>query len=290
MKKYLSLVVGLICLASPILADDDTEQLEKVRKLIAGLDPKQGVITLDDGLATLNVPETFAFLDQKDAKTVLTDIWGNPPDSAVLGMIVPKDFNPIGDNAWAVEIYYDPSGYVSDKDANTMDYGKLLTQLQQDARDANKDREEKGYPAVKLIGWAAPPRYDAATHKFYWAKELQFGQDSDHTLNYNIRVLGRGGVLVLNAIADMNQLPEIEKDMPAVIDMVNFKEGKRYADFDPKIDRVAGYGLAALVLGGVAAKAGLFKGLLALLFAFKKFIVIGVVALGAAISRFFKRQ
>ena len=27
--------------------------------------------------------------------------------------------------------------------------------------------------SMELVGWAAPPRYDKATHKLYWAKELK---------------------------------------------------------------------------------------------------------------------
>ena len=44
--------------------------------------------------------------------------------------------------------------------------------------------------------------------------------------------------------------------------MVDFKEGSRYADFDPKVDEVATYGLATLVAGSalaMAAKLGFFK-------------------------------
>ncbi len=53
---------------------------------------------------------------------------------------------------------------------------------------------------------AAPPRYeDAATHKLYWAKELNFEGDSGDTLNYSICMLGRKGVLELNAIASIDQ-------------------------------------------------------------------------------------
>jgi len=44
-----------------------------------------------------------------------------------------------------------------------------------------------------------------------------------------------------------------------------------------------------VVVGAIAAKAGLFAKLLVLLIAFKKAIVIGVVAVGAALRKFFTR-
>src|SRR5260221_7990445 len=52
-------------------------------------------------------------------------------------------------------------------------------------------------------------------------------------------------------------------------------------------DKVATYGLAALILGGVAAKAGLFKGLIALIIAGKKLIIIAAIAIGGFLARFF---
>src|SRR5205814_4303057 len=120
----------------------------------------------------------------------------------------------------------------------------------------------QGYAAMELIGWAAPPRYDKAAHKLYWAKELKFSGETGNTLNYNIRVLGRRGVLVLNAVAAMLQLPEIEKNTPKILAAIDFNPGNRYADFsEASGDKVASYGIAALVAGGVAAKLGLFKGL-----------------------------
>ena len=66
---------------------------------------------------------------------------------------------------------------------------------------------------------------------------------------------------------------------------VNFQEGHRYADFDPEIDKMAAYGIGALIAGTVAGKAGLFKGLLVALLAAKKFILVGLIALGGLISR-----
>lgn len=262
----------------------------KAEALAAGLKYQQGKIVLHGGLATLNIPDNFAFLDEKGAHVVLSDLWGNPPDESVLGLIVPKGFDPLKGAAWVVAVSYEESGYVSDKDADKIDYKQLLSEMQADSVEANKARAEAGYAPVQLVGWAATPHYEAATHKLYWAKELEFNGEKEHTLNYNIRALGRRGVLVLNAIAGMDQLPEIEKAMPEVLGMVEFQDGHRYVDFDPSVDKAAGYGLAALVTGGVLAKTGFFKGLLLALLAGKKFVIGGAIALVAVIARFFKKK
>jgi len=144
---------------------------------------------------------------------------------------------------------------------------------------------------VHLVGWAKPPHYDPVTKKLHWARELEFGgSDGERArgLNYAIRILGRRGVLELNMVADMAQLQQIETAIPSVLQAVEFNPGHRYADFDSTTDRVAEYGLAALVLGGVAAKTGLLKGLFVGLLAAKKFVILGLLAVGGFLVKLFK--
>jgi uncharacterized membrane-anchored protein len=106
-------------------------------------------------------------------------------------------------------------------------------------------------------------------------------------------MLGRGGVLVLNGVAAMSQLPDIEEATPKILAAIDFNPGHRYADFNPKTDKIAEYGLAALVAGTAAAaavKLGFFKALWVAILAAKKFIIIGVVAVAASIRKLFKRN
>ena len=143
---------------------------------------------------------------------------------------------------------------------------------------------------MTLVGWAENPSYDKKTHKFYWAKEYASEKTNETSLNYNIRVLGRKGVLVLNAVASMHQIAQIRNEMQHVVAFSDFSEGNRYSDFDGKTDRIAEYGLAALVAGGVAAKLGFFTKIFALLLAFKKLLIVGVAALGTGVLKFFGRK
>jgi len=162
--------------------------------------------------------------------------------------------------------------------------------MQQAARDSKGAREKQGYPAIEIVGWAAPPHYDAASNKLYWARELNFANAREHTLNYDIRVLGRGGYLSFNAVAGMHQLAMVKERMPQVLDMAEFDAGQRYADFNSSTDKIAAYGIGALVAGAIAAKAGLFAKLLVLLLAFKKVVIVGFLAVAAAVRKFFKRS
>jgi uncharacterized membrane-anchored protein len=249
---------------------------------------QQGKITLADNLATLNVPPSFRYLDGSQASKVLTDLWGNPPSEANnLGMLFPANANLVGENSWGVVITYEEDGYVEDKEAENINYDELLKQMREGEQEANAERQKAGYEAVRLLGWAAPPRYDKAAHKLYWAKELQFGKDDEHTLNYDIRVLGRKGVLSLNAVASIGQLKEVEQGMQGVLQFVEFNPGSRYSDYQAGIDKLAAYGIGALIAGKVAAKAGFFKLLLGALIAGKKFVIIGLIALGVLLKKLF---
>ncbi|MDN5516372.1 MAG: DUF2167 domain-containing protein [Pseudomonas sp.] len=266
-----------------VTESDDSAQYISPEEFVASLEFKSGRVVLGSNLATLNLPDSLVFLDGENAQRLLVDGWGNPPDDVPpLGMILPAGVSPLADESWGVTVEYEDSGYVSDEDAADIDYGDMLKDMQADMREANTWREENGYEAVQLVGWAAEPHYDAEGKKLYWAKELKFGDSEANTLNYNIRVLGRKGVLVLNFVANMDQLAEIEASVPAVLAATEFNPGQRYAEFDPDLDTVAAYGLGALVAGKVAAKTGLLALLLVLL---KKFWFIPVVLGGWLFKR-----
>ena len=285
---------ALFCLLALSLfarAEDDPKReaaLAKMQQLAASLKYRDGEITLRDDLAKLKLPPTLRYLGPDDAATVLERIWGNPPSRAKsLGMLVPADISVVAQNAWAVIIDYEEEGYVKDDDATKINYDDLLKEMRAGTKASSAERAKQGYPSIELVGWATPPRYDAAAKKMYWAKELKFGDSPENTLNYDIRVLGRRGVLVLSAVAGISQLADIEAATPMLLGAVDFQEGHRYTDFKPGTDKVATYGLAALVAGGVLAKTGFLKVLIAGALAAKKFIIIGLVALSGVIKKFF---
>ena len=296
MKFTMLLLAGFLATTISTRAQDDTNelaQIAKIKQLVNSLKYQQGEIDLRGGLAKLNVPKEFNFLGPEDAETVLVKLWGNPPSAEKpLGLLIPAGLSPLATNCWVVTIDYSEDGYVKDDDAAKINYDDLLKKMQKGIATENKARQEQGYPTITLIGWAAPPHYDAATHKLYWEKQLKFGDEAQDTLNYSIRMLGRKGVLELNAVAGIGQLAEIDKETPQILGMVDFQQGSRYADFDPKVDKVAKYGIATLVAGGAlaaAAKLGLLKGLWIFILAAKKFVIIGVLAVAAFFKKLFKR-
>jgi len=257
-------------------------------KIWDGFDKQHGDIKLPNGVATLHIPDNFFYIGPEDTETMLTQIWGNPPSSTrTLGMLFPSNATATGQDTWGVTIEYQEDGYVSDEDAEEIDYTELLSDMQESVEASNEAREAQGYEAIHLVGWAASPYYDKASHKLHWAQELQFGSQSNNTLNYNIRVLGRKGVLILNFIAGMDQLSMIDNQIDTVLDIAEFNEGSRYTDFNPDIDKVAAYGIGALIAGKVAAKLGL---LATVLLIFKKFWILALLGVGGFFKKLFGKK
>jgi uncharacterized membrane-anchored protein len=284
--------VAILCLPALLLTRQADSNQITPEEFMAKLAPRSGTVVISNGLATLQVPPTFRYIDAAAAKRLLTEAWGNPPAASegVLGMLYPSDVSPLDSGSWGVIISFDEDGYVDDSGAEAIDYTTLMQQMQQGIAESNVERKKDGYATVQLVGWAEQPHYNPETHKLYWAKELAFSDNTHHTLNYNVRVLGRRGVLVLNAVSSMNALPEIAKSMQNVIGFVDFNEGHRYADFIPGADKKAAYGVAGLIVGAVAAKAGFFKLLWVGILAFKKLIVAAVAAVGVWMRRVFGKK
>jgi uncharacterized membrane-anchored protein len=267
-----------------------TESQITVEQFLASLKFQEGKIELPGGIATLNLPSSFRYLAPNDTERVLTQGWGNPPSRATLGMILPTAVNPLEANGWGVIITYEEDGHVNDNDADSIDYDALLKDMQEAMLQESEERKKQGYDGLTLVGWAEKPTYDRVSHKLYWAKELASDRADQHSLNYNIRVLGRKGVLVLNAVAGINQIDTIKTEMQNVVAFTNFNPGNAYGDFNESTDQVAAYGIAALVAGGAAAKLGVFAKLFALAIAFKKFVILGVVGIGAVLKNWFGRK
>lgn len=304
MKKLTFFFWAVLCLNGSIAQTNDTLAYEEpteaeIIAYYAMMDSIEQTFTYQYGsiplskngveLALLKVPEGYKYLDPEQTEHVLTELWGNPSTGEPnMGMLFPDSMSPVSFNlTYGVEIDYSDEGYIEDSEAKNLDYTNLLTEMQKDTREASRNRMSQGYEAIELVGWAAEPFYDAQNKKLHWAKELKFGKASAekgiNTLNYNIRILGRGGYLNLNAIGDMDVLPIVQNDVAAILASVDFIDGQKYADFNPSMDKVAAYGVGGLIAGKVLAKVGFF----AVLIKFWKFIALGCFGAFVAIKRFF---
>jgi uncharacterized membrane-anchored protein len=288
MKNLILTLLLLISGANISLAKDEPNTEKDSTKMVLqaiekNLKYETGEVKIGTNLANIKIPAGFRFLDAKQAQYIVYDVWGNPKgdEDKVFGLIVPEKQGVTEHGSWAFIVEYDEMGFVKDDDADKINYDDMLKEMKTDEKEANEQRKKMGFDAVHIVGWAQKPYYDKEKKVLHWAKELSFEGSEENTLNYNIRVLGRKGVLVLNAVGDMNRLPEINQNIASVLGSVQFLEGSRYADFNPSVDKVAAWTVGGLVAGKVLAKVGLF----AILAKFGKIIFLAIAGAGGAIWR-----
>jgi uncharacterized membrane-anchored protein len=286
MRKILVWLSVILC---PIVLKAQEEAADSIRvqlfkdSLENTFTYQHGKITFPNDLGTLNVPDGFKYLDSIQAERVIKDLWGNPHGAGTLGMIMPENLGVM--DAWAFIITYDNLGHVKDDDAEDIDYDEMLVELQKETNENNVEREKQGFDKITFVGWAAKPYYDKDKNTLHWAKELKFGDnEDDHTLNYNVRILCRKGVMVLNAVATMSELEVVQQNIEKVQSSVAFNDGNKYSDFDPDIDDVAAWTIGGLVAGKVLAKVGFF----ALFLKYIKVIGLALAAAGGAIWKWIK--
>jgi len=256
-------------------------------------------LPLGDNCATIDLPAGYAFIKEKTAAAVLEKSGGVP--KGLIGIIYPilKATAKDGESFLLV-CSFDDMGYVNDDDAGKLDADGLLNSYKEGQAEENEHRKEEGMAPFYVGGWAEPPRYEKSKHQVVWAitiKDEDTPNSPVNTINYNTRVLGRKGVLMLNLVTDPDYLNSNKVQTAKLLDRTAFIAGNKYEEYQPGKDKSSGLGLAGLILGGGALAAaaklgvlgGMWKWLLAMILVGKKFIIIIVVALGAAISKFFKR-
>ncbi len=263
------------------------KRLTALKQLQANLHPQFGQIAVPGGQARLNLGDDYYFLPAADAKRVLNEVWGNPPDALtnVLGLVLPKD-KTILDKTWGAVVQYDATGHIDDKDAAGEDYDAVLADLKSGEEESNKAAREAGYAGGSTVGWAQAPTYDRASRTLIWARDIKFDGESEDTLNYDVRTLGREGTLSLNMVDSMANIGLVRAEAAKLGKTVEFMPGQTYADFNPNTDKLADYGLAGLVAGGVGLAVAKKVGLIGLALVFlKKGFVFLLVGLAAAWKR-----
>jgi uncharacterized membrane-anchored protein len=303
-SRHLAVLCAVLLLASAapqvIAQPAPTSQTEAQAKAAAearlsaieqGLHPQKGTVRIPAAHVSLALGDAYYFLPADQAKRVLTEGWGNPPDQVadVLGMVFPEG-KSFRDETWGAVIEYQDTGHVSDKDAANQDYDSVLADMKSSEEEANKTAKEQGYSGSHLIGWAQAPTYDASTKTLIWARDIEFDGAKGETLNYDLRTLGRTGVLSLNMIDSMDNLSSVRSAATGLGTTIKFDSGAAYADFNPSTDKLADYGLAGLVAAGAGIVVAKKLGLLAILLVFLKKGIAVVIALALGARAWFKRR
>ncbi|EPF93005.1 membrane protein [Acinetobacter gyllenbergii] len=232
-------------------------------------------------VATLNTLKDEGFLDPKNADKFL-ELTGNLTTGTTNILVAPDD-------SWWATFDFDPSGYV--KDDEKIDADALLKQLKESDEPSNEERARLGYPKLYTVGWAVPPHYDNQTKRLEWALKIR-DEENNEAINYTIRILGRTGVTSATLVSDEEHLTQNINAFKSSLKGFDYNFGEKYAEYREG-DKVAEYGLAALIAGGaavVATKKGFWAAIAAFFAAAWKFIAVGVVAVGGWLRSLFNKK
>ncbi len=285
--KLLSIaLIGWLCwlglVACPASGKEQAAVSQELQAAVKAMEAAKQAGPVDISLrnqAVLKIPKGYVFIPTAEAGAYARAL-GNTPGNGFLGLIFPEK----DDSGWVVVVEYIDSGYIKDDEAKTWNLDELLESYKEGTEANNNKRIERGFPALEVTGWVEKPSYDAINHRLVWSMAVRAsGHNSadDQSVNYNSYVLGREGYFSLNMVADINSIAALIPKADALLAALRFNDGKSYMDFDASTDKVAEYGLAALV-GGITAKK---LGMLALgtvFFAkFSKLIIVGAIVIGA---------
>jgi len=288
-----SMIITLICLTGIILSTTATWAVDPAAQMKAAWQEaekalKKGPVEIPiAGQATLKLPKGFGYIPVGQTQRLLTAM-GNTSQPNIQGMLVPLGSGE--EENWFMVITYNDSGYISDEDAKDWDHDELLESYRAGTEEGNSVRSQRGLPEWEVGGWVEKPSYDAQNRRLIWAISLRdkgVTSAEETSVNYNTLALGREGYISMILVTGLN---EVEAQKPAaktLLSSLTFNPGRQYTDFDSSADKVAGYGLAALVTGVAAKKLGLIAMIAAFVAKFAKVIIVAALVFGAVARRFF---
>jgi uncharacterized membrane-anchored protein len=247
-----------------------------------------GEIALIDQ-ASLKLGADYFFIPKAEGARVLRALGNVVDDAGFVGLVVGNRQN----DQWIVVIRYIKEGYIKDDDAKNWNADELLNNIKEGVEASNQDRTTRGFPEMEVLGWVERPAYDAATHRLVWsllAKDKGEPDNAEKSINYNTYALGRDGYFSLNLLTGSERIASEKAVAHDLLAALSYSAGKSYDDFSASTDRIAEYGLMALVGGVAAKKLGLFALLIAMVLKFAKVIMIGAAVLGAGVVKFFRRK
>lgn len=277
MQRHPIAATALLCLVTsgtlPVSAQDEAVTWE----------PGPTTAHLGRDVAELALPDGYRFADAAGTRRLMKAL-GNTVDNTEVGLVTPT----AEDQDWFLVFEYHPEGYVKDDDRDEIDKDALLETYRRGTEEANAERKKHGIPGLHVSGWFEEPRYDERTHNLVWALRAK-SDDGSEVVNYNVRLLGREGYMSATLVDAPDNLAHSKNEVAQLLKQFAYKKGKSYAEFVSG-DKVAEYGLVALVAGGAgaaASKLGLFAVLAKFFGKLGKAAVFLVVGALAGLKRLF---
>lgn len=258
MKKTL---LAAVLSMSFSLAQAQPHQIPELKNLNWQMAPSVGKIS-DKG--EFRIAEPLLFLDAADTNKFL-QFNGNLPQTSSYTIATKKGY-------WFGVLHFINDGYV--KDDEKIDADALLESLKEGNRQGNEEKRKQGLETLVLDGWYFPPRYDAETKRLEWGTKLRSEKDQSITVNVTTKILGRSGYISAILVSSPDSLDKDLIEFKQALKNFDYVSGEKYSEWKQG-DKVAAYGLGALVLGGAAAVATKKGGL--------KLIWLAILGVGAAI-------
>ncbi len=280
---WLTSITALFLALSPLgaMAQQASQGEQDKAAVFRSLQWQRGPTTVTvAGNSTLVVPQGYVFLDEQNTTKFLELNQNIGNDSEVL--VAPESLD------WTAYLSFDPSGYV--KDDETIDAAALLASLKEGTAAANAGRRQRGWTDVNVIGWASAPSYNRTTKRLEWATLLE--SQGRRNANFSTKILGRQGHTSVVLVANLENLSAAQTTLNTLLENYRFNSGETYAEWKEG-DKIAEYGLGALVLGGaaaVAAKKGLFTVVAGFLAGAWKFLLAGLLAASGWLRSLFKKK
>jgi uncharacterized membrane-anchored protein len=236
--------------------------------------------------AHLQLPAGYVWVPVPAAAQLMRSM-GNRVDDSFQGLVFPA-----AQSGWFASVRFVKEGYIQDDDAKEWNAADLLKSLKEGTEASNEDRVKRGIAPMEVVGWAQEPKYDAGTHRLVWSALTRDkgGSTQDQGVNYNTYALGREGYISLNLVTDARDIEKHKPEANKLLGALQYDDGKKYADFNSSTDKVAAYGLAALVAGAAAKKLGLLAVLAAFAAKFAKLIFVGGGAALWGFTKLFRKK
>ena len=224
-------------------AAEETDDDADLKSFLAQFSWTKGPATGKLGdVAELNLPEGFRLANGDDTRKVMA-AFGNLTSDQELGLVAPDSFD------WFIVFEFDPVGYVKDDEKDDLKPDEMMDSIKRGTEFANEERAKMGIPGMTILGWQLPPRYNDQTKLLEWS--IRAESEGSEILNHNTRILGRHGVMEAALVVDPE---DIEATLPvfySLLEGYGFQSGQKYAEYQDG-DKIAKYGLAALIVGGGA--------------------------------------
>jgi uncharacterized membrane-anchored protein len=246
--------------------------------------------------AEVRVPASCRFTGAEGTKQYL-EATENPPSGNELGLLSCQSVGRDSSD-WFVVFSFDSTGLVKDDEKTSLDQATILKTIQRGTDEGNQERRQRGWVEIEVLGWQRPPYYDAVTHNLTWSTRLvaKNSTSGKETINHSVRLLGRSGVMNADLVAGQLQTQVAVATFDTILKDYSFLPGSRYSEWRAG-DKIAEYGLTALIAGGAgvaAAKLGLFgklwKLILVVVLAVKKLVIVVVLGIAGFFKKLFSKR